>query len=299
MRSITPKIAMACLPLRKTAGFTIVELIIALAITSVVGVAILMNYLSQSKAYNVQRELAHMQQNSRAAIYILMNDLRNIGRDPNRSGRYGIQSTLRDANGFDQLILTTLRDTDGDGIADEGAVQIIRYQIMDQNGDGRQELRRCDSLAATPNCASAADWQMIMDGVEDIGFAYAYDNGNEDLARFGGNANAPEIWAFDANNSNSLNANADSNGDGDIDVNDAVPAVLNAPVPLARIRAVRIWLLARSRYAFTDFRDTTFYHLGSRVLDLNDPANVNRQNFRHLLLTSVVGLQNFQLDPNI
>jgi prepilin-type N-terminal cleavage/methylation domain-containing protein len=110
----------------KGSGFTLVELIVAMAIASIVGLAVMMNYISQTRAYTIQRELSHMQQNLRAAMYMLQNDIRNTGRDPQRTGRYGIQAINRinndadDAIGYAGLTMTRLVDTDNDGIANIG-----------------------------------------------------------------------------------------------------------------------------------------------------------------------------------
>ncbi len=281
---------------RFRSGFTLVELIVVMLITSVAALAIVMNYISQTKTYAIQREMAHMQQNLRAAMYIMQNDIRNSGRDPLRLGRYGITDILNynadtdDPNGYPGLTLTSLTDQDGDGFVDEDAAaeQQIQYQVMDLNGDGRREL--CRQM-------NAGGWVPIIDGIEDIGFAFSFDDGNGDLARFNNNANGPEIWAFNNNGANVLDTNLDTTGDGNIDVNDDLSAALNPVVELNRIRAVRIWLLARSRTAYTDFVDRSIYVVGGKQLDLNDPANAGRRNFRHLMTTGVVALQNFQLDP--
>lgn len=285
-------------------GFTLVEMLVAIAVTGIMGLAIVTNYISQTKAYDIQREMAHMQQNLRAAMFMMSNDIRNSGRDPERTGRYGIQNIRRanadadDPNGYPGLTLTNLVDNDGDGMADPGALQMVFYQVMDLDGDGRRELRRC----VGGGCAAPIipnNWPLIMDGIEDIGISYAFDDGNGDLTRFNGNANAPEIWAVDTNDDNDLDTNVDSNGDGNIDINDDLTAALNPPVDTSRVRAVRIWLLARSRQAYNNFTDTSIYVLGRKQLDMNDPANINRRNFRHLMLEGVVALQNFQLSPDI
>jgi type IV pilus assembly protein PilW len=273
---------------KNAAGFTLVELIIVIALTSLMGMAIVINYRSQTQAYSAQRELAHMQQNMRAAMFLLQQDIRNSGRDPERTGQYGIQSIADDINGNASLTMSRLLDTDNDGMANTGAVETIVYQLADPDGDGRQELQRCLNGAC----------QRIVDGIESMGFAYAYDDGSDDLARFNNSPANPEIWAYDGNGANILNTSADSDGDGDIDINDA-PAALAANIPLNRIRVVRIWLLARSRQAYTNFSDTSTYVLGDRVLDLANPVNAGLRNFRHFLLSSAVSLQNYEMKTNI
>lgn len=288
------------------AGFTLVELLVATAVAAILGLAIVANYIMQTRSYEIHREMANMQQNMRAAMYMLSNDIRNSGRDSERSGRYGIQNIRNinpdadDANGYPGLTLTSLTDTDGDGIANPGAIQMVFYQVIDLDGDGQRELRRCtETIGNSCDAPYIADnWPVIMDGIEDIGIAYAYDDGNGDLARFNGNANAPEIWAIDTNNDNFLDTNLDTNGDGNIDTNDDLTAVLNPTVDTTNIRAARIWLLARSSQVNRNYTDSNIYVLGRKQLNMTDAANANRRPFRHFLLESVVALQNYELDPN-
>ncbi len=285
-------------------GFTLVEVLVAIVVASIMATGIVVHYVAQNKAYAIQRERAHMQQNLRAAMYMLKNDIRNCGRDPIRSGRYGISSIVRmdPANpgidlptGYPGIVLTGLQDTDGDGMAEANSpVQIIRYQVMDQDGDGRLELRRQDSLDPT----IPLPWQLVMDGIEDIGFAYAFDDGNGDLARIDGDLTNPVIWAIDNDNGNDLDTNLDTDDDGDITINDTIDEGLSPAIGLARIRAVRIWLLARSRQAYQDFTDNSTYVMGSQFFDLTLTANANSRNFRHWLLTGIVALNNYQMDPN-
>ncbi len=285
-----------------TGGFTLVEVIVAIAVASIMAMGMVVHYAAQNKAYAIQRERAHMQQNLRAAMYLLKIDVRNCGRDPLRTGRYGIQSIVRmdpdPANagiplqaGFPGLILTGLQDTDGDGMAETNSpVQTIRFQVMDLNGDGRLELRRQDSLDTTV----PPPWRLVMDGIEDIGFAFAYDDGRGDLARINGDSTQPVIWAIDSDNGNDLDTSLDTDADGDITIADTLNGALAPAVNLVRIRAVRIWLLARSRQAYPDFTDNSVYVMGSQFFDLTQTANANSRNFRHLLLTSVVALDNYQ-----
>jgi type IV pilus assembly protein PilW len=288
MKQIIPASYFSARHINHTAGFTLIELIMVIALTSIMGLAILLNYQSQTRTYRVQRELANMQQNMRAAMFLLQQDIRNSGRDPERSGQFGIQSIADDANNNASLTMTRLLDTDNDGMADVGAVETIVYQLADPDGDGRQELQRCLNGVC----------QRIVDGVASMGFAYAYDDGSEDLARFNGNPANTEIWAYDGNGTNTLNTSADSDGDGDIDIDD-VPAGLGENIALNRIRVVRIWLLARSRLAYPNFSDTNTYILGDRMLNLAATNNAPWRNFRHFLLSGAVSLQNYQLSTNL
>ncbi|MDH3899226.1 MAG: prepilin-type N-terminal cleavage/methylation domain-containing protein, partial [Deltaproteobacteria bacterium] len=61
--------------LRKRSGFTLVEILVALALAGLVSVAIFNVYISQNKSYAVQDRVAEMQQNLRAANYMMRREI--------------------------------------------------------------------------------------------------------------------------------------------------------------------------------------------------------------------------------
>jgi len=74
----------------KEAGFTLVELMISMAVAGIVMAAIYSSYYSQQKAYVTQEQVAQMQQNLRAAMYHLERDIRMAGYDPTGKTGAGI-----------------------------------------------------------------------------------------------------------------------------------------------------------------------------------------------------------------
>ena len=96
--------------LRKNSGVTLTELLIALALTGIVAGAIYNIFISQGKAYTIQSEVAEMQQNLRAGIFMMEREIRMVGYDPTREADAQI---LTAAPG--QLEFT---DTDADGTSD-------------------------------------------------------------------------------------------------------------------------------------------------------------------------------------
>ncbi len=295
---------------RAETGFTIVELLIAVLIVSVAMGAVYAIYISTNETYTHQREVAHMQANLRAAMQLIKNDIRNAGREPDPArGRVGIRDVSRfngdadDPNGYPGITMTTFVDVDQDGdLTDDNAIRAISYRVFDTDGDGRRELRRWDSTAITPA------WELVFDGIEDIGFAYAYDSDlDRALERSAVGVGAgPVIWAVHTDGVIGLDTNADNVADGNIDAlddNDGDGLIntfdggLGMQIPLRDIRAVRIFLLARSRVAYPVFEDNSMYPLGHKILNMAAPANANRNNFRHRLLVSAVALNNHQKVP--
>lgn len=67
---------------RVDAGFTLVELMVAMVMLSIVSTATLYFYISQHQAYVTQSEVSDMQQNGVAAIREFSHHLRQAGFDP-------------------------------------------------------------------------------------------------------------------------------------------------------------------------------------------------------------------------
>jgi len=62
-------------------GFTIIELMVALVISAVVMAAVYTIFITQQKTYAIQTGVTDMQQNARAALMLMVRDLRMAGAD--------------------------------------------------------------------------------------------------------------------------------------------------------------------------------------------------------------------------
>ncbi len=77
-------------PKNNEQGFTMVEIMVALAISLILmGIAVKI-FLVQQKAYNVQGQLSEMQQNIRAATDMIVRETKMAGYDPIETGFNGI-----------------------------------------------------------------------------------------------------------------------------------------------------------------------------------------------------------------
>lgn len=110
-------------------GFTLVELMIAMVISSFLVTAVYAAHTTQQRTYHVQEQVAEMQQNLRAALYFITSEIRIAGYDPERSGNFGITSALAG-----RLQFTV--DLDEDGTLD-GAETIGIGFTNDSNSDHR------------------------------------------------------------------------------------------------------------------------------------------------------------------
>ncbi|UCG13135.1 MAG: PilW family protein [Deltaproteobacteria bacterium] len=267
-----------------TRGFTLVEILVTLAIAALVTAAIYNLFIKQNRTYIVQDEVAEMQQNLRAAIDIMVNELRMAGLDPSGNAESAIVSVGGNSVNFTADLTggeSDGIDNDGDGYTDEpdetfdGVLSIpgddITYSLVGGN------LRRDDGTGA----------QILVENIEALSFAYAYDNDNDGLLdTAGGNV----IWAVDKDNDNDLDHNLDTDTDGDIDVDDnPAGTALPADVMLDRIMAVRIWLLARTGMEDTEFTDPDTYLVAGQA-----PYAPN-DGYRRRLLTATVKFRNLGL----
>ena len=248
-------------------GFSLVELLVAMAITGVVMAAVFKIYTTQQDSYVLQEQVAEMQQNGRTAKYVMTREIRMAGYDPTGSDKFGFLA----AGG--NIIHFTLDITDEDGTITPG--DDITYSVS-----AGKELMRNDG----------ANNQPVVENVEAVGFAYAFDaddDGNIDTSA-GGNI----IWAIDSDVTdadNRLDTYLDTNDDGIISVDDnAAGADLASLVPLDRIRAVRMWILARTGREDRAFADSRTYVVADQRVNANDGS-------RRRLLTTTVKCRNMAL----
>ena len=73
-------------------GFTLIEILVALALAAMAMAAVYTTYVSQQKSYAVQQGVAEMQGNLRAAMHLMITELRAAGLDPTRKAKAAIKS---------------------------------------------------------------------------------------------------------------------------------------------------------------------------------------------------------------
>lgn len=249
-------------------GFSLVELLVAMAITGVVMAAVFKIYTTQQDSYVLQEQVAEMQQSGRTAKYVMTREIRMAGYDPTGLAGAGFVS----AGGT--IIHFTMDITDEDGTITVPGDDIT-YSLS-----ANKELMRNDG----------ANNQAVVENVEAVGFAYAFDaddDGSIDTSA-GGNI----IWAIDSDVTDAdsrLDTYLDTNDDGIISIDDdAVGAGLATLVPLDKIRAVRMWILARTGREDKAFADTITYVVADQRVNADDGS-------RHHLLTTTVKCRNMAL----
>jgi len=249
--------------------------------------ALYSTFKSQQDSYVNQEVVAEMQQNLRAALYMMARDIRIAGYDPTELADAGIVSAGPHSINFTFDINDGI-DNDADGTVDEIDEPIINDgDVNDANENITYSLDTTD--ADNPRLVRNAGGgdQPVADYIDAVGFAYAFDNDGDD--QLDSSAGGHIIWAIDSDGDDKLDLNLDTNDDGVIDTNDSTAGVALSPqVDINRIRAVRIWLLARTGKVDRSFTNSTIYVVSNQQPQYND-------NFRRRLLTTAISCRNMNL----
>ncbi|MBW2005450.1 MAG: prepilin-type N-terminal cleavage/methylation domain-containing protein, partial [Deltaproteobacteria bacterium] len=144
-------------------GFTLVELLVAMAISGVVMAGIYSVYYSQQKSYVAQEQMAAMQQNLRAAMYVMEREIRMAGCDPTRKANAGITAANATSVSFTEDIRGDAEGSDPDGVTDDPN-EAIAYSLDDNDGDGDNDLERNSNL--------------IAENIDALNFVYLDEDGN-------------------------------------------------------------------------------------------------------------------------
>jgi type IV pilus assembly protein PilW len=119
----------------------------------------------------------------------------------------------------------------------------------------------------------------LAEDIHAIHFAYAFDNdGDGELDFVDGDGDGEldadeEIWAYD------------SDGGGDLDWDSDAGTALAAAVSFDKIRAVRVWILARTKHPLRGYSRARSFNLGDQFVP-------GKKNFKYRLLTTTVKCRN-------
>lgn len=138
------------------AGFTLIELMIAIAIGSIVMAAIYSVYASLTKSYTAQNVAADVQQNVRAGIDYMTEDIMMAGLDPNETAGARIE-VASSAN------LRFTLDRNLNGTIDNADSERITYVYDAVN----RRLNQC-----LYEGTGSADWEIFFDNVTSLTFTY-------------------------------------------------------------------------------------------------------------------------------
>ena len=121
-------------------GFTLPELLVAIAVFGIVVAAIYATYASSQRSYSRVSQISYMVQNIRAGISIMEKEIRMAGYDPTGNANAGITNAAATS-----ITITQDLNSDGD-TADTD--ETITYALSDSDGDGDNDLVRNNVLLA-------------------------------------------------------------------------------------------------------------------------------------------------------
>lgn len=160
---------------KNESGFTLIEIMIALLISSVILGSVFMTYSSQQKSYVVNDRLTEVQQNLRAAMIIMAKDIREAGCDPTGNANAGILLATKGRFQFTKDIAGhTINASQGDGDLDDSNEDISLgfSPTNDTNGDGI-----ANAGAANLGRDIGGGYQPIAENIQAIEFNYILDDG--------------------------------------------------------------------------------------------------------------------------
>lgn len=92
-------------------GFTLIEMMVAIVISSIATIGAYNIFISQQKAYMIQEQVADMQQNARVAIDLMMREIRMAGYDPTEANTPNVTPIVTAT----QTLIRIQADLDEDG----------------------------------------------------------------------------------------------------------------------------------------------------------------------------------------
>lgn len=152
--------------IQQNRGFTLVELMVAMALTGLTMVAIFKTFSAQEKVFSVQDNAASMQQDLRAAIEVMSKDLRRVGYSskPEHKSEPTAGIVMADAS-----IFAFTADLDGDDVIDANDAgdvdDVITYSLSGDIAPFR--------LIRTRNGVD----QPVADNIDALNFVYVLSAG--------------------------------------------------------------------------------------------------------------------------
>ncbi|TVL98919.1 MAG: hypothetical protein CV087_19935 [Candidatus Brocadia sp. WS118] len=140
-------------------GFTLIEVVIGLAICMILMGVTVKIFQVQRKSYSMQEQVTEMQQNIRAAMDMMVREIRMTGYDPTGAGFAGIGTNTSG-------LLQILADIDGNGTTTD-TNEDITYLYYDTN----DALYPCEIKRKT----HGASFQPFAENIDGCNFLY-YDN---------------------------------------------------------------------------------------------------------------------------
>ncbi len=166
---------------KNSAGFSLVELLVIIAMISVMLAAMVGLFTNLSKSYTTEEVAANAQQDVRAATDFMVRDIRMAGVDPTLSGNFGIEDAESTRIRFTMDTETAIDAGDFNGSVDDNWFERITYEL--NVNQLNQILYETTASVST---------QPVIDNVTALTFTYLDEDGNTIAAPVSA-ANLPNI----------------------------------------------------------------------------------------------------------
>ncbi|MFT5697825.1 MAG: type IV pilus assembly protein PilW [Desulforhopalus sp.] len=170
MKKLAPKITLI-----ETKGFTLVELMITLLLSSIVLAAISTAYQTQQRSQTILSQRIGMQQQLRSLITFISSEIRLTGLDPQEDDNVGISQASQGGFRF------TL-DVDDDGLS-TGANEDIEYGFPfadDNNDDGQADIGAASFCRRRANVDSTElGFESLADNIVAVEFLYVLEDSSD------------------------------------------------------------------------------------------------------------------------
>lgn len=135
-------------------GFTLIEILVVLALGLVVLGAVLNIFIKQNETSQAQQEIAYAQQNVRAAMDLMMREIRNAGYNPHDNDFDAIETAKSD----EIRILSNLSGDDETGHDPDDANEDVTYSL-----NASYQLERNGSILVDSPCGLSLGY-VLADG---------------------------------------------------------------------------------------------------------------------------------------
>lgn len=162
-----------CVSAIRSRGFTIVELLVTMAIAGLVLAAIYAVFTSSNRSYHTQDRVVDTQQGLRVGVDFMVRDIRLAGLDPEETDLFSIEEATA-------TLIQFTADLNMNGVIDEDNRERVAYQFSGT------VLQRCnldtgyqDNPGTPPPDRVPQTWDSLIDNVNNLTFEYLDAAGND------------------------------------------------------------------------------------------------------------------------
>jgi len=142
--------------LKNERGYTLQELLVAIPLGMLIMTGVMTVFISQSRSYHAQEQLNEMQQNARAAMDIMVREIKMTGYDPTGIGFNALPTTSATQI---QIVANNVDETNG--ITDPNEVITYNYDAANNR------IQRTVGITTTT----------LAENISDLEFEYLDENG--------------------------------------------------------------------------------------------------------------------------